>query len=182
MQINKSLFTIIMLIITLILIFLLVLPEFGRSNSLQANVFLKQNEYDSKALYYANISSLFEKLQSHQDALKKVDDALPSNISFAPFIHFFQQKGIESGLTIRAINFNPALRPDLNNPEVKNIIMGLNMSGTYGNFKHFLSILEQSDRLFEINSVSFRIDVTRKSDNKQQQTYNFDVEFLAHTY
>ena len=186
MKINKPLITILMFFATLVLIFLFVLPTYQQSNSLQANVFSKQAEYSGKSLYYANIVSLSNKLESHKDALQKVDDALPSTISFAQFIYFFQQKGLENGLTVRAINFGAPLRPSVSGGNnIKNIVIGLNLSGTYQNFKNFVSSLEQSDRLFEINSVSFKADVTAtptKTKIKPVQTYNFNVDVVTQSY
>ncbi len=184
MEINKPVSTIIIFITTLILFFLFVAPEYQKSSDLQNNLAQKQEEYDVKSVYYAKISETIKSIDSRKDVLKKINSALPSDFFLAPLVYFFQKKGAEAGLIVKSITLSQ-ISPATLKKEVRNITFKINLSGNYQNLKNFLSSLDESERLFEVNSISFKSPVISqdlKQPKNQQQTYNFELEVKTHTY
>ncbi len=187
MEINKPISTIIILIIALILFFFFVAPEYGKSENLQNNLGQKQAEYDGKSVYYAKVSELIASIESRTDALEKINSALSSDFSFAPIASFLQQKGVENGLTIQSIMFSQ-ISPTTTNQKVKDVTFTVNVSGNYQGLKNFVSSLDTSARLFEVNSMNFSLSSPSivsndiKQSKNQQQTYSLKLEVVTHTY
>lgn len=198
MEINKPITTIIILIITLLLVFLFLVPKYQESRDLKTTFAKKQAEYSGKSAYFAEISKIIEDIDGRKYILEKIDSALPSKFSFAQLIYFLQKKGAEAGIVNKSIIFSqvsPAsleqnssvtFNRELNAKEPNNITITLDLSGSYQAFKKFLSSLEKSSRLFEVESISFTSasKSSKESVKSQNQlpTYNFKLVITTHTY
>lgn len=180
MTINKPVSAIIIFIISSILIILFVAPKYQESLDLQDSVAMAQAKYNGKSAYSAQVSALIKDVESRKDALEKVDSALPNQFSFAPLMNFFQKKGVESGLTITKVAFSQISKPQDN--QIRNVTFTVNMSGNYQSFKKFLLAMDASARLFEVNAISFSHPAGILKPINQQQTYDFQMEVMTHTY
>lgn len=179
MDINKFVSAIIILVISLMITFLFVLPKYYESNEVQNELTTKQTEYESKVAYYAKIKEIIDGLESKRDILEKVDNALPNQFSFAPLIYFLQRKGDENGILIRSIAFSQNT-PDPLNKDVKSAAFAVDITGNYQGLKNFLMALDKSERLFEVNSISFISPKTNPTGS--QQIYDFKLIIETHTY
>src|SRR5437660_174941 len=106
MEINRPITTILILVISLILIFLFATPKYQKSSSLQDMLAQKEAEYNANTAYYAKISELIKSIESRKDTLEKINSALPSDVSLAPLVYFFQKKATEAGLTTKSVMFS----------------------------------------------------------------------------
>lgn len=191
MEINKPIAIIIVLIISLVLIFLFVIPKYQESVALQEKVVQKQKEYNREVVYREKISEALKNVKDRQDVLERINSALPADVSFAPLVYFAQEKASENGLVVGSMTFSPlriasanvsSSSPDV---EVKDIVFTLNLTGGYQGFKNFLRALENSARLFEINNLSFAPLSSSESKAKspgQTQIYNFRLDVKTHSY
>ena len=194
MAINKLVTTIIMLIITLMVMFLFVLPKYQEFKDLEQSIIQKQSEYQAMADYYAKITKLFSDIESRREVLTKVDSALKEDISFAPLIYFLQIKGIENGLVVKSIvppkdslESYKGVAPKKNTKEVKPAVFNISLFGSYQNLKKFLSALDNSAQLMQVNSVSLSalaVPLVVKSSKIQNQKggYDFNLEIQTYTY
>lgn len=160
------------------------LPKYQKSNDLQNNLAQKQAEYNGKSIYYAKIAEIIEIIEGKKDTLEKINSALPSNFSIASLVYFFQKKGSEVGLVVKSITLSQISIPT-SEERFKNIIFKVNLSGNYQGLKNFLSSLDKSARLFEVNYISFissEISQSLKQSKNQQQTYDFQLEVQTHAY
>jgi len=80
MKSNKSIITIIILIINLIFIFLYVLPKYQESYKLQLDLEKKQKKYDNQSNYYKELVGVIKDLDERYETLEKIKSALPSNL------------------------------------------------------------------------------------------------------
>ena len=192
MEINKPISIIIILVISLILIFLFVLPKYQEFRNLQVKLNEKVAEYNSKSAYFDKLAQVLEDMENRKDAMQKINSALPYNFAFSPLVYFLQNKGAENGLIPKSIVFSQGTSSSLadaltanSDRSIKNITFSLNLTGSYESLKNFLVSLEKSSRLFEINTVSFAslqpLQTGSKSKN-QSQSYDFKLEVLTHTY
>ena len=192
MDINKPISAITIFIVTLVLVSLFVYPKYQESVESQNILIGKEPEYNNKSEYFTKILNILKDLNERQDALKKVDSALPSGFSFAPLVYFLQQKSSENGLIITSISFSQISqvssdRLALNSPkqQIKDINFRIDLLGGYQGLKNFLYSLEKSARLLEVNTISFAslqsLEGGPKSQN-QLQIYDFKLDLRTHTY
>ncbi len=185
MEVNKPVSCAIIFILTIMLVFLFVLPQYQRSNALDAILFQKQVDYNSESAYYANIANLTSSVQSRQDALGKINSALPAPFSIAPLIYFFKKEGDASGLVVQSVVFSQ-IQPYAIGSQINTVDFKVNLLGNYQGLKNFLAALDDSARLFEVNSLTFTASgngaAAIKQVKDQQQTYNFTLEIQTNTY
>ena len=79
MQIDRPITIALILFIILLLVFFLVVPEYNTFKNLQTELGEKTAEYNAEYDYYHAISKTYYDLQSHQDDIQKIDDALPTD-------------------------------------------------------------------------------------------------------
>lgn len=176
MKINKPISAIIILLVILILYFLFIMPEYRKISDLQNNLAQKQIEYDGKSVYYSKIAELIKNIESKPDSLEKINSALSSDYYLSSLVYFFQKKGAENGLKVNSIALSQISAPATDN-NIKDITFSIRLSGTYESLKKFLSSLDKSARLFEVNSISFS-----GTGNSPQQIYDFNMEVQTHAY
>lgn len=192
MEINKPVSTIIVMVISLMLVFLFVLPKYQEAKGLQSSLSQKQAEYNGKAVYYSKMSELLSGIQNRKIVLEKITSALPSDFSLADVTYFFQKNAKDSGLTVRSVEFSqispvayrkaPAIS---DTKELKNILLTIDFVGSYQGFKKFLSVLDMSSRLFETNMVSFALvegSPAKTNVKNAVPIYNFKLEVITHAY
>jgi Tfp pilus assembly protein PilO len=184
MEINKFISAAIIFVIALALIFLFVLPKYEESVSLQDTLVKKQIDYNNKYVYYAKILDAAKMIEENKDSLEKIHSALPSEVSLAPLIYFLQKKGGDAGLHVISVDFSQ-FSPTSSVDQIKNITLNIKVSGSYEGLKSFLSSLETSARLFEVDSISFASAAVAQDVKLGQnplRTYDFNLVVRTHTY
>jgi len=184
MEVNKPVSIVIILIITSALLYLFVLPKYKELKDLHIELVKKQLQYEGRTNYYSKLSGTLHNIEQNQDALDKIESALPSDVNLASTVYFLQGKARESKLAVESITFSQAglfREEESSIQEVLNVIFKVELSGSYQGLKSFLSSLERSARLFEVNSISFSPSSANLAQ-RASQLYNFTMEIQAHTY
>ena len=187
MQIPKPIIIIALLVAAGALVFFFIIPKYQESQVLQASVLEREAEYNRQSEYYAKVFTLLKNIKDRKDTLEKVDTALPPKVAFAPLVYFLQKRADENKLAIQSLVFSQ-VPPETNalelpteaEQEVKDLIFTLSISGGYQNLKNFLLTLEQSARLFQINSITF-VALLQQSQNSLP-IYNFNLDIQTHYY
>lgn len=191
MEFNKSIIATVTLIITLIILFLFVIPKYQALNTLSEILAKRQIEYDEKFKYHATITQILAEIKKREDVLPKVNSALPSDISFADLIYFLQVKGAESGLAVSSINFSNNATATSNQAlaktpvkDIGKIIVSLSASGSYQDLKKFVNLIDTSVRLFQVNAVSFGTPVAQvvKKSSTKADVYSIKLELQTYTH
>ena len=192
MEINKFATTTILLIINLILIFLFVVPKYQESIDLQLSLIEKQSRYNIQSNNYIKILADLKDINDRKYSLDKINSALPPNFSVAPIVYFLQKEATENQLTVKSITFSNDLQKNYENvlssdseKEVRKVGMLVDLSGSYQGLKKFLSSLDESARLFQVDKIYFSLpDSFSESSYLQNkpQTYNFKLEIKTYTY
>jgi len=90
------------------------------------------------------------------------------------FYNFIQRASSQSGLVLGAIS--PFSVSSSGEPlNVKEIGTGFSLSGSYTAFKNFLSALERSARMIEVESISLSSPV-------KGGLFNFNLSIKMHSY
>jgi Tfp pilus assembly protein PilO len=108
MEINKTVSILLILLIAVTAFFVFVVPEYQRSKELELNLETRQAQYANQSSYYAKTSETLSKIENNQDALAKINSALPSELSLSSIVYFLQKKGAEAGMSVKSVTFSGA--------------------------------------------------------------------------
>jgi len=112
--------------------------------------------------------------------------------SYAELMYLLQTKGSESGLTVKSITFSPAgataygqtspKNPAPTTTGIKKIFFTMSISGTYQDLKNFLASLDNSLRLFQVNSIAFNASAPAVASKIKTKSETYSVSLEAQTY
>ncbi len=140
--------------LTLILGVWFLWPKFQDLREVQKNIKEKEEQLQSNEEYFSNLKEIKISLEDYQGKLSKINSALPDDPSLPSLFNFLQKASSQSGLTLKGIS--PfAISSSEEFPTLKEIQFGLKIIGSYSSFKNFLSTLEKSARLIEVENISF---------------------------
>ena len=204
MQIDRPITIALILFAILLLVFFVVMPEYRTFRSLQLELGKKTAEYIAEHDYYAAIGRTYFDLQSRQDDLKKIDDALPQDSRLGKVIYFLQKAATDNGMMVKGLFLSKSAPNNFSNKsvtKVNDIVFSLNVLGDYPSLEKFMITLEQSSRIFEVTTISFSsmapptplatsavsgIATTPEQAQAQQiqvqQTYDFNLSITTHSY
>lgn len=175
MQIDRPIAIAIILFIILLLVFFLVLPEYNTFKALQTDLGEKRAEYNAQHEYYTEIAKTYSDLRSHDDDIKKIDDALSEDPNLGRTIYFLQEKAAGNGLVVKNLFLTrPSQAADNAEKDVKEISFSLGLMGEYSALAGFINSLENSSRIFEINSISF--------GSESRPPYSFSLQIKTFSY
>lgn len=153
-KINQPLIIAISLFLTLLLGIGFLWPKYQDLKDIQQKIKNQQAELQSREEYFSGLISISEELKKYQDSLSKINSALPEDPLLPSLCDFLQKAASQSGLVLKGIS--PSLASPLK--ELSGIwetSLSLQLEGSYSSFKNFLSIIEKSARLIEVENISF---------------------------
>lgn len=181
MTIDRPITIALILFIILLLVFFLVVPEYKIFGKLQTELGEKKAEFNAEFDYYAAITKTYFDLQSRQDVLKKIDDALPQDPTLGKTIYFLQETAKENGLIVKDLflsKSSPGSPSGLSKSNVsggvKDIVFSMDLLGGYPSLGGFMASLEKSSRIFEITSISF--------GSVSGPPYSFSLQIKTYSY
>jgi Tfp pilus assembly protein PilO len=192
MEIDRPITIAVILFIILLLVFFLVMPEYNTFTELQTELGQKKAEYNAQFDYYAAISKVYFDLQSRQDDIKKIDDALPTNPDLGKVIYYLQNTATENGMLIKDVFLSKSSQGNAQ-PQgsagyvMKDIVFSMDLLGDYPSLTRFMITLEQSSRIFEVTNISFGAADQAQAQSSQsqfqiQQTFSFNLQVRTHSY
>lgn len=155
------------LIISIISGFLLLWPQYQKFDEAKWQVKGKEKERDNQEEYFAHIESLSKESEGYPEETKKILSALPSSPDVPDLLNFLHNASSNnSGMNFEKITSfstqqskkTPSASPEeeSNISGVKEITVEFNVSGDYAGLKNFISTLEKSARIIEVESISFK--------------------------
>jgi len=140
-----------------------VFSKYQNLNLLQLKVKEKEAEFQSGKEYFSNLDDISEKLKEYEENLSKINSALAAEPGLPALFNFLQTAASQNGLVLRKIA--PTLPSPLKeelvkegwSPEIRETGINLIVTGSYSSFKNFLSILEKTARMVEVESISFSV-------------------------
>jgi len=169
---NYPFYITIFFLLSFFLIIFLIFPKYQNLNSLKKEIFEKEDELSSQEKYFETLQKTSEELKKYAPSLSKVDAALPKNPSLPELLNFIQKTSAQSGLSLKGIS--PAATSPLKGGKIKETRMNFVLVGNYPDFKNFLSILEKSARLIDIENFSF--------SSPKEGPFNFNLTIKVYSY
>jgi Tfp pilus assembly protein PilO len=157
------------------LFFGFVAPKYQLLKSKTAEVEAKKVNLENTNNYYKRVTALSEQLKTYKEELAKIDSAIPSEVSLPQLYDFFINRASESGLVLKNESAS-GLTVSKTMPGLKELRFGLELTGSYENFKNFLKVLEKSARMIEIEKISF------SSSGKSNDLPSFSLSVKFYSY
>jgi len=173
---NKPLVIVACFTLALVLGFVLVWPKYQNLQALRLNIKNKEAELQSKKDYFSQVNETSQQLAQYKESLAKVLSALPKDPSLPSLFNFFQKNIPETGLILEEINLGGIIVPQQETDDFKEIQLGFQLSGSYQSFKYFLSVIEHSSRLFEVQSL------TLDSPKADEKNPSYSLNIKTHSY
>lgn len=141
-------------LIVAIMVALILWPRFEEFKTTQRDVEGKKAELQMREEYTSELNKIKGELEQYSSEVSKTRSALPTDPSLPSLFNFLQQSSSKSGLVLKTIN--PFSISDSKNlPNLRETTFGLEVAGSYSAFKNFLSTLEKSARMIEVENISF---------------------------
>ena len=153
---------------------LLWLPKY-QDLSLKLNELkVKKEELKNKKDYFAQLQEISDSFQQYQQEISRVEAALPSSPKIPDFLNFIEKIASQNGLILQSTKMTKA--QSLQQPSnIFKVPLDLSLAGSYSAFKNFLSELQSSSRLIELEQLSF-------STLDKGQIFKFDLRVRIHSY
>lgn len=158
-----------------------VFPKYQNLNLLQLKVKEKETELQSEKEYFSNLSEISEKLKKYEESLSKINSALAAEPDLPSLFNFLQTAASQNGLVLKKIA--PTLPSPLKeelieegwSPKIQETGINLTVAGSYSSFKNFLSTLEKTARMIELESISF-------SASEEAGPIDFNLRIKVYSY
>ncbi|UZE93305.1 MAG: type 4a pilus biogenesis protein PilO [Candidatus Nealsonbacteria bacterium] len=170
---NYPLYIVITFSLSLLLIFALLLPEYRALNYLKQNIFKKDFELRSYEKHFQELQGILDEIKEKQESFLKIESALPKDSSLTELLNLFQKTASRSGLILERVS--PGSTPSTEEEKIKTRKINLFLKGDYSDFKNFLSIIERSTRLIEVDNISF-------SYSEGKKLFSFNIITGVHSY
>jgi len=187
-----NLFAIFFILTSFLILNFLVLPQYQNWQSVSSRVGELEKNIQTQKEYFQQIQEIAEDLKRNSSNLKKIEMGLPKNSSLPQLFHFIRKVNSEMGLSFQKIGKIETRE----NPQtkIKETLIDIVVVGDYSAFKNFLSKIENSARLIEVEKISFSFsqkeEIKKEEEKKREKektekespVFNFDLRIKVHHY
>lgn len=169
----KKYFNLIIISFAVILLFLagLIFKGYKGLSLLRGEISIKEDELQSQEEYFDKLQNISNKLQENKDLLDKIESALPSNSETPELLAFVQKSASQSNLVLGDISLG-LMSSD---KDIKKTKVNFLLAGDYLGLKKFISFIENSSRLIDIDSIYF-------SYSEEGELFKFNLKITAYSY
>lgn len=172
---NKKIIIPICLIIVFILGMQVISPLYNAYKLKLTEAEVKSIELEDTRSYYNQVASVSAGLEKYSQEIDKINLALPEGLFSPALFDFFQKKTAETGLILKEPGSLSSAVSKINS-NIQEHRMSFSVSGSYPAIKKFLSVLEESSRLMEVQSVSF------SGPDKNSSSFSVDLSVKFYSY
>lgn len=151
---NKILLAVILICASVVFGLFVVLPRYNSLKSEEAISQSKSTDLAARKSYYNNLTQINDELANYSDDLSKLNEALPKEVSAPATFDFFQKEAQVSGVVIKSFG-DLKSGPSKDHPDLKEYNLTLSVSAPYSALKSFISTLEKSAHVLEVDTISF---------------------------
>ena len=162
------------LFIVLIFSAVFLYPRYQNLNELQKNLEVIKEEFQWQEDYFSNLSQIGTDLEQYKEELAKISSSLPDDPSLPSLFSFLQKASSQSGLVLMGISpFTISSSGEF--PDIKEIQFSLEVVGPYSSSKNFISTLEKSSRIIEVENISF-------ASPREDNLFTFNLRIKVYSY
>jgi len=169
-------------------------PKFQEFESQRSLVMGKQSDLETRNEYFKNLQQSSSELSNFGPNLAKIESALPDNPDVATLANYLEMSAMQGGLIIKAADYTAdqatAAPAEGDGQKIlKNFHIALTLSGPYESWKNFISSVEKSSRMIEIESTQISANPTKiqtgataASQQATSDILNYVVKVKANSY
>jgi len=177
---------IICLILSVVLGFFLLWPQYQKFSEERWRVKEKEVERNNQEEYFNHLNKLSEELKGYEEELSKIDSAFPLDPDIPDLLNFLALASSQNGLSFEKVNSFSADsakksktatsgQEEVPTKRYKELTIEFEVSGEYPSLKNFVSTLEKSARIIEIESISLK-KKTSQLKEEGPPLYNFKIK------
>jgi len=117
----------------------------------------------NKEKYVFDLARLASRLDARQEAVQKIETAIPDETSIPALFDLIQKMNINSGLVLTSISASVAEEGFADSDLVVTTV-SLESIGSYDALKEFISQVRKSVQLLEITSISFETTIAKSEE------------------
>ena len=181
---------IICLVLSAILGFLLLWPQYQKFSEARWQVKEKEVERSNQEEYFVHLDSLSKELENYQEQESKVLSAIPSGPDIPALLNFLADTSSKTGMILKEITSfsteqskktikTTSEEEQVPVSRVRELTINFEVSGEYTALKNFVSALEGNSRIIEIESISFKKEITQE---EAEATPSFGFKIKAFYY
>lgn len=149
-------------------------PKYKEFNNLTLEIKTKKVELESKEKYFSELNNVSSKLKEHSLELAKIDSALANAPIVPDLVNFLAEKSSQNGLILEKVDLDKISSLEKNS-KIQKISLSLSLSGFYPALRNFLSSLQKTAKLIEVDSIAF-------SQPKQGGVFSFNLKIKTYSY
>lgn len=149
---SQYIFIIIFLVAVAILGFFLVWPKYQELAMVQTDIEETKARIASREEYLLELKNLDERLREYEPELEIIDSALFGEPWPSHLFDYLSALAFQKGLVMNNISFNISSSKET---KFKESMTSFSLLGSYSKLKDFLSIIESSGKLFNVQKISF---------------------------
>ena len=186
----KGLITAILIFVSVAGLLFLVSPKYQEWSNSRGELKLKELQLREKENHFSNLRQLSQQLRAKEEALAKIDSALPHKPETSRLLNFLADSAQNNGLLLTEIGSIATRQvfPEKQQTKgekqkeggqkqklvLKETTFSLKLLGDYPSLKNFLASLEKSARLIEIEELSF--------SSEDSGLFQFNLTAEVHSY
>ncbi len=171
---KKYLLIIFNLAAILVLVLVLILPQYQRFQLLKTDFAQKEADLKARQDYNQTIADLKKELDKYGPEMEKISSAVPADPFFPSLLDYLQATASQGKLVIRKVALGQASLV-LDNPAVEKRVISLEVAGFYPDFKNFIGELEKSSRLIQVETFSI-------AKPEKEIVFNFNVSLSVNFF
>ena len=138
-------------------------PQYKNLQNLRKDIEKTNIELKYKEEYFSGLRVVSSELDKYKEPISKIDSALPSPVSLPALYELMQKISAQSGMILQGIGSSQAISQETG---IKEVAVSLSLEGSYSSLKELVGLLENSSRLFEVDSLSIE-GSGEKEDGKE---------------
>jgi len=171
-------FILISLLLSFVLIFFLILPKYQNIGLLKKEISENKIKIRSQKEYFQHLQQTAQDLQKYKEPLSKINSSLPESPMVPELLNLIQDACSQTNLILKDTSLSSITFKEIkggSGKRIKETRVSLILNGEYQSFKKFISILENSARLIEIEKIYF-------SSPEKGNIFEFDIDVKIYSY
>jgi len=129
-------------------------PKYQELMGLYAQISARRTELEGVKEYYTDLEKSAAELKNYESALAKIDTALPYDPSIASLLFYINRTLSENGMVLKSVNAFQTTEP-AEGENIRTTTISFSVMGEYESLKNFISVMEKSSRIIEVDTINF---------------------------
>jgi Tfp pilus assembly protein PilO len=158
----------------------LIFPKYKEFSLVQKKIEEVKTELQYRDNYFNLLGEISQKLNEYPEELSKIDSALPSEPFPLDVFNFIGTASPQNGLALRSVRLGEISSSKVIS-KVREMKLSFTVTGSFPSFRNFLSVLESSARLIQIENISFNSTGERASMGERAATpFEFKIKIPSY--